>query len=94
MAITSVKATYSLDVETVKALGRLAELWGVPKSEALRRVIRMAAERHAGIDSGRTTVLDELQRSVGLAGRAADAWIERSRRERSSSARSREGRVE
>ncbi len=94
MAITSVKATYSLDVESVGSLGRLAEVWGVPKSEALRRVIRMAAEQHAEIDSGRTRVLDELQRSLGLAEHAANAWIERSNRERAASAHAREGRTE
>ena len=43
MAIPIVKATYSLDVNTVKALERMAKRWAVSKSEALRRAIRAAA---------------------------------------------------
>jgi len=93
MAVTHVKGTYSLDVETVRSLERLAEVWAVTKSEALRRAIRMAAELHAGIDGGSTRLLDELQRSLGLAEKAAALWMEATRSERSASARAREDRV-
>ena len=93
MAITSIKATYSLDVETVRSLERLADMWSVPKSEALRRVIRMAAERHAGVDSGTTNVLDQLQRSLALNKDAADRWMAAARSERHASARRREDRL-
>lgn len=94
MAITSIKATYSLDVETVRSLERLAEVWGVPKSEALRRTIRMAAERHGGIDSGTTELLDQLQNSMKLSANAADAWMARIRQERRDAATGREDRTE
>ena len=94
MAVTSVKATYSLDVETVKSLDRLAELWRVPKSEALRRAIRMAAELHAGVDSGTTTVLDQLQRSLALDEDAAARWMAAARTERDASAQRREERLD
>ena len=38
MASTTIKGTYALDVETVRALERLAQEWDVSKSEALRRL--------------------------------------------------------
>jgi len=93
MASTSIKGTYTLDVETVRSLERLAELWAVPKSEALRRAIRMAAEQHAGIDAGTTKVLDQLQRSLALDEDAASRWMKRVRAERHASARRREDRL-
>ena len=37
MAVTTIKSTYSLDVESVRALEELARHWEVPKSEVLRR---------------------------------------------------------
>ena len=43
MAITTIKSTYSLDVETVRMLESLARRWNVSKSEVLRRAIRSAA---------------------------------------------------
>jgi hypothetical protein len=42
MAGTTVKVTYFLDVETIRALDDMARRWRVSKSEALRRVIRAA----------------------------------------------------
>ena len=44
MAVTTIKSTYSLDVETVRTLEMLARRWDVSKSEVLRRAIRAAAE--------------------------------------------------
>ena len=37
MAVTTIKSTYSLDVETVRTLETLACRWNVSKSEVLRR---------------------------------------------------------
>ena len=37
MAVTTIKSTYLLDVESVRALEELARHWEVPKSEVLRR---------------------------------------------------------
>ena len=35
-----IKVTYTLDVDSLRALEELARQWGVSKSEALRRAIR------------------------------------------------------
>ena len=42
MAITTIRSTYALDVETMQVLERIAHRWKVSKSEALRRAIRAA----------------------------------------------------
>ena len=47
MAITTIRSTYALRIETVRQLNLLAERWGVSKSEALRRAIGEAALRTA-----------------------------------------------
>ena len=93
MASLRVKATYSLDVETVNNLERLARKWSVSKSEALRRVIAMAVEQCAGSEGGTTAALDELQRSIGSARDLAERWLETNRAERKASARKREDRI-
>jgi hypothetical protein len=51
-----IKATYSLDVDTVQRLEQAAAHWGVSKSEALSRAIRAialddVAERLALVDT-------------------------------------------
>lgn len=43
MAIPKIKATYSLDPETIALLERVSRRWGVSKSEALRRAIQALA---------------------------------------------------
>ena len=94
MAIPSVKATYSLDVETVKALERMARRWSVSKSEALRRAIRAAAADE--VPDGRRNLarLDELQRKVALDPAKASRWVRDVRAERAarSPARAKVGR--
>ena len=44
MAIPRVKATYSLDVPTVRRLEELARKWNTSKSEALTRLINQGAQ--------------------------------------------------
>ena len=66
MAVLSVKATYSLDPETVRNLEDMARRWGVSKSEALRRAIRSAAGTSAGAADPAIRALDALQRSLAL----------------------------
>jgi len=81
MAITTIKSTYALDVETVRALERMAERWKVSKSEALRRAIRAAAgEEPPQTDA--LHALDRLQRSVRLTPAKAHAWARETRKER------------
>ena len=75
MAIPSVKATYSLDVETVKALQRMARRWSVSKSEALRRAIRAAAAGAAPDSRLHLKRLDELQRKLALDPAKATRWV-------------------
>ena len=41
MAIKTIKSTYSLDVEFVRALEALVQRWKVSKSEVSRRAIRI-----------------------------------------------------
>lgn len=60
MAVTTVKSTYSLDVESVRTLKALAERWNVSKSEVIRRALRIAVM--AGDDTHHEVPLDALTR--------------------------------
>jgi hypothetical protein len=82
MAIPRVKSTYALDLETVRALDDLARRWGVTKSEALRRLIRSAAEAARADGSGPLAALEALQDSARLSRARADAWAREVRAER------------
>jgi hypothetical protein len=87
MATTTIKATYSLDPETTRALEEMARRWEVSKSEALRRAIRAAAgwDRPDADDGVR--MLDRLQKSLRLTPEAARRWENRVRSERRASSR-------
>jgi Ribbon-helix-helix protein, copG family len=80
MATITIKATYALDVDTVRALEQTARRWKVSKSEALRRAIRAAAHSVPGDDASRA--LDELQTSLNLSGSKAEGWARRVRGDR------------
>ena len=88
MTIQRIKATYSLDAETVKMLERLARRWKASKSDALRRAIR-AASAGTGPDSddsrGRVAALKRLQDSLALTDGIVDAWTRHVRAERRAS---------
>jgi uncharacterized protein YerC len=86
MAITSIKSTYSLDVDSVRKLDSIADRWRVSKSEALRRAIRIAAEQQASAGAQPTAALDALQRSLNLTSAAADRWRRKVRSERRAAA--------
>jgi hypothetical protein len=89
MATPRVKATYALDVDTVRMLERIARHWKVTKSEALRRAIRSAAASEPAAGADALTALDALQRAVALTPEKARTWTDRVRRERrAASARS------
>ena len=87
MAVTAIKSTYSLDVESVRELEALASKWKVPKSEALRRAIRLAAGQENLDDSSKLAALGRLQASVR--DRKVDLlrWARDSRTERHAGAR-------
>lgn len=83
MAKITVRSTFALDPETVDSLDRLAQHWEVSKSEALRRIVHVAAvveEKDAAGDA--LAALDELQQMLGLDGDTAEAWIRQIRVER------------
>jgi len=92
MAITTVRSTYALDVETVRVLDRIAHRWGVSKSEALRRAIRGAEAQKPPAADDALRALDRLQRSLQLTPVKAKAWTARTWRERRASATRREAR--
>lgn len=91
MATTAIKATYSLNVETVEALDRMAREWNVSKSEALRRVICVAAENAGSADvEAKLAAWRKLQEGVALTPVKADAWVRELRAERRASSIKRE----
>jgi hypothetical protein len=91
VATPKIKATYSLDVDTVRALEHTARRWNVSKSEALRRAVRAAAaQAKAGAGDDALEALGALQRSLGLTAAGARAWATRSRRERQTTSSRRE----
>ena len=83
MAITTIRSTYALRIETVRQLNRLAERWGVSKSEALRRAIGEAALR-AATDVHLTPfeALERLQTTDGMPPQRAAEFAAQVRRER------------
>lgn len=80
-----IKATYSLDLETVRLLETLASQLGVSKSEALRHAVRTAAG--AGDTERRLAALDRLQSTMALSPATAAAWARDVRAERHASNR-------
>ena len=64
MAVTTIKSTYSLDIESVRALEALAQRWNVPKSEVLRRAIRIAVMEGGPGNGSALSALDRLQTSL------------------------------
>jgi len=89
MARTSVKATYSLDLETVRVLDEVSRRWGVSKSEALRRAILASANLPADGTNDRLAALDRAQRAAGLTLDSANAWVREIRAERRATKRPR-----
>jgi len=87
MARTTVKSTYSLDLETVGKLDGLAAQWHVPKSEALRRAIDLAARDQAANTSSPLQALEELQKrfKARFSRRQIENWAAEARRERMTS---------
>lgn len=74
MAISKIKVTYSLDVDSVRDLEELARQWGVSKSEALRRAIQREARRQPKRVTEALQALDNLQASVRASGIDLAQW--------------------
>lgn len=81
MASPTIKATYTLDVATIRVLERVAKRWGVSKSEALRRAIQASASIAADPQTP-LAALEEMQAAARLSATAADAWSRAARAER------------
>jgi hypothetical protein len=92
MATHTVKTTYALDVETVRALEDLARRWSVSKSEALRRAIRASSVQAPTEALTPVQALDRIQRSLGLSAGEAARWAAAARAERREGSRRREAR--
>lgn len=88
MAVSTIKTTYSLDVETVRTLERMARKWKVSKSEALRRAIRIAAAQPEAERLSPVQALDALQTSLDLDAEGAARWERRVAAERRASSKS------
>ena len=80
MATTSVRSTYSLDMETMRRIDNLARRWDVSKSEVLRRALRIADEQSAR--SERVEALKQLQVSMDLSRERVEDWVADIRAER------------
>jgi hypothetical protein len=86
MASTTIKTTYALDVETVRALEAMAKRWKVSKSEALRLAIRSASAQAEPSRSAPLRALDRLQERLGLTAADRRRWERESRAERRAAA--------
>ena len=80
MAIPRIKTTYSLPVDTVAALDRLAARWAVSRSQALARAVAAADESEPPSDA--LVALDAWQAALQLGPEQAAAWERRARDER------------
>jgi predicted transcriptional regulator len=82
VARTTVKATYSLDEETIRTLEGLARRLSISKSEVMRRAIHHLARSDLVPGDAEIAALDELQRTLALTPREAEEWETRVRSER------------
>ena len=88
----TIRSTYALDVETVRALEDVARRWRVSRSEALRRAIQAVARRDSRSTNPALDALDELQRSLMPKRDQVVRWADRVRSERRASSVRRERR--
>lgn len=83
--MAGLKSTYTLDVDTIRKLERLAARWRVSKSEALRRAIDEAAREDGAFSATPLESLKRLQQSIHLSKKELEVWACNSRRQRLSS---------
>ena len=92
MAVMTSKVTYSLKPETVDRVQELALLWGVPKSEVIRRVVDGAALGELPLakkETPREIFLRVQRPGGGISAEAAAKFTAEVRRERRTSGRKR-----
>ena len=80
-----IRSTFSLDIETARALEVLARRWKVSKSEAVRRAVGAVAEKEDPRARKKLEALDKLQASVKARGIDVEAWAREARAERRAS---------
>ena len=81
MTTPDIKATYTLDDESARALAKLAHHWKVTESEALRRALLHVASGYGPVLSPeeRLAALHRLQKSLAERGVDFDAWAREAR---------------
>lgn len=82
MATQTIRSTYVIDVETMRALERIARRWKVSKSEALRRAIRAAVDQPPTESRDALRALGDLQHCLNLSPARARSWARMTRTER------------
>lgn len=87
MVEPKIKATYSLDVETVRELELMAKRLKISKSAALRRAIRLTASLEPRPGEEQLQALDALQQSLDLTPERLRAWEREARKLRQASSR-------
>ena len=87
MAEPKIKATYSLDVDTVRELELMAKRLNISKSAALRRAIRLTATLEPRPGEEQLQALDALQRSLDSSSNELRAWEREARKLRQASSR-------
>lgn len=85
MATPSIKSTYTFDIGTVRRLESMAARWGVSKSEALRRAIRLAADPRGSVSNEVLEAWNEVQEALALSPAKSAAWARTAREERRAS---------
>jgi hypothetical protein len=76
MAKNDIRVTYAVDRQTVTAIEELAAKWGVSKSEAMRRAIRMTHDRMHTILAGMTQreLLEYCMKNPTRTKEEGEAW--------------------
>ena len=85
-----IRTTYALDEASVRKLEGMARRWGVSKSEALRRAIRIAAGEEPPEGRKKLDALARLQLSLRVRPGQLKSWTMQVRRERHQASRRRE----
>ena len=84
MPTSTVKATYSLDPETVRLLERMARKWNVSKSEALRRAIHLGSAAMPPETEAPLAAFDRMRASTMLREPQVRRWLQDIKAERKS----------
>jgi len=75
MAIMIHRTTLALDEATIQRMRKLSEIWGVSRSEAVRRALEMTERRVQAEKRGPQDRLAAYHRGKGLDRSAADKYL-------------------